>query len=126
MGKQLTYDNLKTEKFFKLYHNNKFYHCELITNGKKNYKSTISPCNLIPTNQLVFKEMDVFIKYQYAIEYRTKNNKVIHVKSWCYIPYSFIDSFDLSSFYTIYNQMEYYLENYLKNKCNYIKEVKEL
>lgn len=117
---------LKTEKKFKLYHNDKFYTCEFISNGYKILKRNLHFENYIPTDQLVFKEMDVFIKYQYAIEYKTKNNKIIHIKSWCYMPYSFIDSFDKDSYYTIYNQMEYYLENYLKNKCNYIKEMYKL
>lgn len=124
MEKQLTYDGLKTEKFFKLYHNDKFYHCEIMTSGYKRLKNNLKLHSLIPTNQLEFKEMDVFIKYQYAIEYKDQNNQIIYIKSWCYVPFSFIDSFDKDSYYSIYANMEYYLSNYLKNKCKYIKKYK--
>ena len=93
---ELTYDGLKTNKTLKLFHNGEFYTCEMITMGKKALKQNMSQCNIIPTNQLEFKVFNYLIKFMYAIEYRTLENKTIYIKSWCYVPKSFIDSFDKS------------------------------
>jgi hypothetical protein len=95
-----------------------------ISNGFKSYKNHLHHSQIIPTNQIEYNYNDKeskYLKAMYAIEYKHPiNGKKLYVKSWIYIPYDFLKSFQ--NYDLTFCELEYYLANYLKNRCQYIKK----
>jgi hypothetical protein len=121
-----TINNLRTKKTIKIYHLDNKYEDTFISNGYKVYKSHLHNTQYTPNNQMICKDMKNQWKYSYSIEYKHPiKGHIIFIKAWIYIPYTFtnlLNKKDSKSYYNIMNYLEYFLENYLKNRCEYIKK----
>ena len=121
-----TIDNLRTKKTILLFdisdgNNIRRYKDTFISNGYKVYKNQLHHSQIIPTNQIEYdtNNNNKNLKVMYAIEYKNSiNGKKFYVKSWIYIPYKFLKSF--VNYDLTFCELEYYLANYLKNRCLYI------
>jgi hypothetical protein len=121
-----TKNNLRTKKTIKIYHLDNKYEDTFISSGYKVYKSNLHNTQYTPNNQMICKDMKNHWKYSYSIEYKNPiNGKIIFIKAWIYVPYTFtnlLNKKDNKSYYNIMNYLEYFLENYLQNRCEYIKK----
>ncbi|MGD9152431.1 MAG: hypothetical protein PVG30_02070 [Gammaproteobacteria bacterium] len=121
-----TINKLRTKKTIMLFDisddNIRRYKNSFISNGYKVYKSNLNHSQVIPTNQIKYDTNDnnsKYLKAMYAIDYKNPiNGKKLYVKSWIYIPYDFLQSF--VNYDLMFCELEYYITNYLKNRCLYI------
>jgi len=119
-------NKLRTKKTIKIYHLDNNYEGTFTSHGYKVYKSNLHHDQYTYNNQMICNDMNTSWKYSYSIEYKHPiNGKTLFIKAWVYVPYTFINRLkeeDSKSYYNILNSLEYYLENYLKNRCLYIKK----
>ena len=122
-----TIDNLRTKKTILLFdisdgNNIRRYKDTFISSGYKVYKRHLHHSQIIPTNQIEYdttNNTSKYLKVMYAIEYKHPiNGKKLYVKSWVYVSYDFLQSF--KNYDLTFCELEYYLANYLKNRCLYI------
>jgi hypothetical protein len=128
--KKLKTNKLRTKKTITLFdisdgNNIKRYKDTFISSGYKSYKSHLHYSQIIPTNQIKYdtnnnnSKYSKYLKAMYAMDYKHPlNNKKIYVKSYIYISYDFLESF--ANYDLMFCEMEYYITNYLKNRCLYI------
>ena len=108
-------NKLRTKKTIKIYHLDNNYEGTFTSHGYKVYKSNLHHDQYTYNNQMICNDMNTSWKYSYSIEYKHPiNGKTLFINR--------LKEEDSKSYYNILNSLEYYLENYLKNRCLYIKK----